>query len=100
MVLLISVASDKALLEDLNRAEKQRNELFMERKAPLEDHKLRMKKVVHRLNKLEKPHNRTLDRMIKTFENSEKKIERSCSQIMRQLSSVRSLLPERNERSS
>ena len=72
-LLSIALASDKALEEDFNRAEEQRKELLMERIAPLEDHKLRMKKVVHRLNKLEKAHNRTLERMIKTIENSDKK---------------------------
>jgi hypothetical protein len=72
-LLSIALASDKALEEEFRRAEEQRKELLTERIAPLAEHTLKMKKAMRRLNKLEKAHNKTLERMIKNIENSDKK---------------------------
>jgi hypothetical protein len=72
-LLSIALASDKALEEEFKRAEEQRKEMLTERIAPLAEHTLKMKKAMRRLNKLEKAHNKTLDRMIKNIENSDKK---------------------------
>jgi hypothetical protein len=72
-LLAIALASDKALEEEFKRADEQRKELLTERIAPLAEHTLKMKKAMRRLNKLEKAHNKTLERMIKNIENSDKK---------------------------
>lgn len=72
-LLAIALASDKAMDEEFKRAEEQRKELLTERIAPLAEHTLKIKNALRRLNKLEKAHNKTLERMIKNIENSDKK---------------------------
>jgi hypothetical protein len=72
-LLSIALASDKALENEFKRADEQRKEFLSERIAPLAQHTLKMKNAMRRLNKLEKAHNKTLERMIKNIEISDKK---------------------------